>query len=61
LAIGTSFKQNILSVGACSIFLTVPDVDLNTDRVIICSNFKFSVFTDSALIEYVSNVEKADD
>lgn len=61
LAIGTSLIQNIFSVGACNIFLTVPDVDLNTAKVIICSSLKLSAFAYKALIEYVSNVENADD
>lgn len=53
--------MKILRVGAWSIFLTVPEVDLNTASVIMCSSLKFSVFDDRALIEYVSNVENADD
>ena len=60
LAIGTSFIQYILNVGACSIFLTVPDVDLNTANVMRCSSFK-SEFADNTLIECESKVENADD
>ena len=39
-AIGTSFTAYIFKVGACSIFFIVPDVDLNTPRVIIESRRK---------------------
>ncbi len=41
--------------------MTVPDVDLKTAKVIICSNLMLSVLTESAFIEYVSKVENADD
>lgn len=61
VAIGTSLRQNIFKVGAWSIFLTVPDVDLKTANVIICSNLILSLFTERAFMEYVSNVENADD
>lgn len=60
-AMGISFMQYILREGACSIFLTVPEVLLNTAKVIMCSSLRLSMFTGSAFREYVSNVEKAED
>ena len=56
---GTSFTENIFKLGPCNIFLTVPLVDLNTDKVIICSNFKSDYDPETTLKLYVSNVEKA--
>lgn len=61
LVMGTSLMQKILSDGAWSIFLTVPLVDLNTAKVIICSNRRFSLLNECDLSQYESNVEKADD
>lgn len=34
---GTSLTQKILKLGPCNIFFIVPEVDLYTDIVIICS------------------------
>ena len=51
LVMGTSLMQKILREGVWSIFLTVPEVDLNTESVIICSSFRFSWLRDKALIE----------
>ena len=53
--------QNILREGAWSIFLTVPVVDLNTARVIICSSLMFSGATELNFMLFVSKVENAED
>jgi len=56
---GTSFTVYIFRLGPCNIFLTVPLVDLNTDKVIIYSNFKSDYDPETTLKLDVSKVEKA--